>query len=1330
MPIPKAIARLVCLLFLAPVAWSQTTTAEGLVYTINGGAVTITGYTGTATVVTIPADIGGLPVTRIGIWAFKEKTTLTGITFPSSITTIEAYAFYGCSNLANLTLPSGLQVLDSSSFAFCSALTSVTIPASVITIGRGPFTGCLALTDLTVAAGNANYASTSDGAFILSKDGLNLVQCAPGRSGSITVPATVTHLSSNAFDNCRKLTEILLPAGLKVIEGNVFSSCVGIKSLALPEGLTSIGGYAFINCIALASINLPSTLTSLGEAAFQYCYAIRSIVIPGGVTEINPWTFYLSGLTNITLPSTLTRIGGHAFRTCNNLKSITIPAGVTTLGDTVFGDCANLTTVAFLGDAPTIGAPPFSATGVTTVYYAGGKSGWTSTFSGLPTAVLTVPAIAQPPVFQVAAVGKPVAFTVSVTASPPPDYQWRKGGVAISGATNASYSITAVQLTDAGSYDVVVSNVAGSATSAAATLTVGNPPVIATQPVSQSVPLTSVVGFTVSATGTAPLTYQWRKNGANFNGAVTASHVMNNLQTGDAGSYDVVVSNAFGTATSSAATLTLTPAVWFNAHPVSQTIYAGTNVTLTSAAAGYNTTVTYQWRKNGTAIAGATTASLTLTAVQPAGAGSYDVVATSTAASATSNAAVLTVSAVGPTITAQPQGTTLAVGGSTTLAVTAVGGMPMTYQWRKNGLDLAGVTQASLPLTNAQTYQAGDYSVVVTNAYGAVISAVATVNVVPRVVSWSARLMVDAAGAVATFVVEGTPSKKLLLRAVGPGLAPFGLPGMADPRLELFDRTGTLLSVNDDWTNSADYSALVSTTAAVGAFALTHGSKDAAIVRTLTPGAYAVRVSPAAGAGGLAYLELYDADLATGPISTVPYVAVRGRIASGPGVVIGGLGANGRGVRSYLIRAIGPSLGIAGTALNPSLLVVRDGVFVGQNDDWDANAIEAAATLAAGTRVAAFPLPAGTRDAAAALTGNLHAGAATVQVGSGDVVGGTVLLELHDVDAARPAAFAPILASPPVATAATLGSPASLRALAHGTAPLSYQWIKDGAPVAGATRASLEIPAASLSDGGSYAVAVSNALGTAQSFTVPLTVTAEPALGGGVHALTGTSGYRPGTTLTLTNTLSFPDTTTGLGWAVSLPAGWSFAADAGAGEVRPLAGDTGMLEWAWTTVPVSPVTFTYSVNVPAGASGDQLIAADAIIRSGGTVSRVPVSPHPLVVVPVLHHSADSDGNFRLSLLELTRVIELYNTRHGLSRSGCYDVASQPTEDGFDLAPARVPAVAASLSRHHSADSNRDGKISLLELTRVIELYNFRSGSSRTGQYKVKSGTEDGFDPGP
>jgi hypothetical protein len=107
-----------------------------------------------------------------------------------------------------------------------------------------------------------------------------------------------------------------------------------------------------------------------------------------------------------------------------------------------------------------------------------------------------------------------------------------------------------------------------------------------------------------------------------------------------------------------------------------------------------------------------------------------------------------------------------------------------------------------------------------------------------------------------------------------------------------------------------------------------------------------------------------------------------------------------------------------------------------------------------------------------------------------------------------------------------------------------------------------------------------------------------------------------------------------------------------------------------------------------------------------------------------------DRNYRISLLELTRVIELYNTRNGTSRTGAYAVAAAVTEDGFEPAPTRLASAVVTLVRYHSGDSNRDGKLGLLELTRVIELYNYRVGGVRTGQYKVKFGTEDGFDPGP
>jgi hypothetical protein len=109
------------------------------------------------------------------------------------------------------------------------------------------------------------------------------------------------------------------------------------------------------------------------------------------------------------------------------------------------------------------------------------------------------------------------------------------------------------------------------------------------------------------------------------------------------------------------------------------------------------------------------------------------------------------------------------------------------------------------------------------------------------------------------------------------------------------------------------------------------------------------------------------------------------------------------------------------------------------------------------------------------------------------------------------------------------------------------------------------------------------------------------------------------------------------------------------------------------------------------------------------------------------HNADVDRDLRIGLIELTRVIELYNTRLNTVRTGRYKVQSG-SEDGF--AQDTTATVNQTLTWHHSADSNRDGQISLGELTRVIELYNTRSGTTRTGQYHAQAGTEDGFAPGP
>jgi len=167
------------------------------------------------------------------------------------------------------------------------------------------------------------------------------------------------------------------------------------------------------------------------------------------------------------------------------------------------------------------------------------------------------PNITTQPSSQTVNPGANVTFTVVATGSTPLSYQWRFNGANISGATGSSYTRSNVQTTNAGNYSVVVSNVAGTATSANAVLTVNSPPTIATQPQSQSVIAGNAAAFSVTAGGSTPLSYQWRLDGANLAGATASSFTRNNAQPVDAGNYAVVITNGLGSVTSSPASLTV-----------------------------------------------------------------------------------------------------------------------------------------------------------------------------------------------------------------------------------------------------------------------------------------------------------------------------------------------------------------------------------------------------------------------------------------------------------------------------------------------------------------------------------------------------------------------------------------------------------------------------------------------------------------------------------------------------------------------------------------------------------------------------------------------------
>jgi hypothetical protein len=261
------------------------------------------------------------------------------------------------------------------------------------------------------------------------------------------------------------------------------------------------------------------------------------------------------------------------------------------------------------------------------------------------------PSLMVQPMSVTVTAGQPATFSVSATGTAPISYQWRRNAANISGATAASYTIAATTTGDSGSkFDVIVSNNSGSITSSQATLTVNAStaaPAITTQPSNQSVTTGQTATFSVVASGTAPLAYQWRKNTTNISGATAFSYTTPVTTSADNGAgFDVVVSNTAGSITSAQATLTVSsapvaPSV--TTQPVNQTVSAGQTATFSVVANG-TAPLTYQWQKNGSAITGATAASYTTPVTTTADSGElFRVVVSSSAGNVTSNSATLTV---------------------------------------------------------------------------------------------------------------------------------------------------------------------------------------------------------------------------------------------------------------------------------------------------------------------------------------------------------------------------------------------------------------------------------------------------------------------------------------------------------------------------------------------------------------------------------------------------------------------------------------------------------------------------------------------------------------
>ncbi len=234
-----------------------------LTYTTSGGVVTITGYTGGGGEVTIPATIAGLPVTSIGLTAFQNCTSLTGVIIPSSVTNIGSQAFQGCTGLATVSIPSSVTSIGSQAFQGCTGLTSVAIPSSVTNIGDEAFSGCTGLTN-------------------------------------VTIPSSVTSIGNGVYSGCAKLAYAVFDGDAPTMGTGVFSGTSSGFVVYYPSAASGYNtpiwdGYTSLVASPLqlwqashgkTGYSLGTTLPNLGGISLLTAYALN--LDPNGTPATNP----------------------------------------------------------------------------------------------------------------------------------------------------------------------------------------------------------------------------------------------------------------------------------------------------------------------------------------------------------------------------------------------------------------------------------------------------------------------------------------------------------------------------------------------------------------------------------------------------------------------------------------------------------------------------------------------------------------------------------------------------------------------------------------------------------------------------------------------------------------------------------------------------------------------------------------------------------------------------------------------------------------------------------------------------------------------------------
>ncbi len=340
------------------------------------------GLTTASATITVTSD-------TILVAEFTQKEPLVASELHYEITsdsTVEVAPSNDYKNMTEVVIPETVEIdgktysvtrIGEDAFRDCKKLTSLNLSKTVTEIDLNALWNCSGLTEINVDGANTTLSSV-DGV-VFNKDKTELIRCPENKSGTFTIPSSVTDIHYSAFNDCCHLTAINIPNSVKHIDGAAFMDCTSLTEIVIPDGITEIASQIFDDCTSLTSVTIPESVTKIGGNSFEYCRSLTSITIPQNVTSISSSAFRgcynltemnLNGnnyysfenqtlfnkdktellcclnsrVTEYTIPNSVKKIGDYAFLDCD-LESITIPNSVTTIGDDAFNRCWNLTSV-------------------------------------------------------------------------------------------------------------------------------------------------------------------------------------------------------------------------------------------------------------------------------------------------------------------------------------------------------------------------------------------------------------------------------------------------------------------------------------------------------------------------------------------------------------------------------------------------------------------------------------------------------------------------------------------------------------------------------------------------------------------------------------------------------------------------------------------------------------------------------------------------------------------------------------------------------------------------------------------------------------------------